>query len=185
MPGILLAEHSPHAQRMGERILREEGYRVVTVTDGDTALLRLQDVRPQLVLADIGLKGYSGLALCEHIKTSAEFRGTRVILTVGALELVDEKAVARVQADGVLRKPFEAGALLELASRFAAAGANQAGTVVDRSEAADRVLRPARAVVVLDPEQVRAAVTVALDAALEPLIDQVTERVLAALTARR
>ena len=39
--------------------------------------------------------------------------------------------------------------------------------------------------VVLDPEQVRAAVTVALDAALEPLIDQVTARVLAALTARR
>ena len=43
MSRILLADHSPHAQRMGERILRDEGYEVATVTDGETALLRLKD----------------------------------------------------------------------------------------------------------------------------------------------
>jgi hypothetical protein len=42
-------------------------------------------------------------------------------------------------------------------------------------------MRPTRSVVVLDPDQVRAAVTVALDEALEPLIDRVTQRVIAAL----
>ncbi len=187
MTGILLAEHSPHAQRMGERILREEGYRVITVSDGETAMLRLQDVKPQLILADIGLKGFSGLAICEHVRSSAELRGTRVVLTVGALEFIDDQAVARVKADGLLRKPFEAGALVEIAARFApiAAPSTGTGTVTDRSDAAERVLRPSRAVVVLDPEQVRAAVTLALDEALELLIDRVTERVLAALTARR
>ena len=185
MAGILLAEHSPHAQRMGERILREEGYRLITVTDGETAMLRLRDVKPQLVLADIGLKGFSGLAICEHIKNSGDFPQTRVVLTVGALELVDEKEVARVKADGVLRKPFEAAALLEIAARFSSLAAGKGGETVDRSDAGERVQRPSRAVVVLDPEQVRAAVTVALDEALEPLIDRVTERVLAALTARK
>ena len=44
MSRILLADDSPHAQRMGERILREEGFEVVTVTDGNTALMRLADV---------------------------------------------------------------------------------------------------------------------------------------------
>ena len=33
---ILLADDSPHAQRMGERILRDEGFEVVSVTDGET-----------------------------------------------------------------------------------------------------------------------------------------------------
>ena len=37
MNRILLADHSPHAQRMGERILRDEGYEVAAVTDGETA----------------------------------------------------------------------------------------------------------------------------------------------------
>ena len=46
MSRILLADDSPHAQRMGERILREEGFEVVSLTDGDTALLRLADVDP-------------------------------------------------------------------------------------------------------------------------------------------
>ena len=40
MNRVLLADDSPHAQRMGERILREEGFEVITVSDGDTAMLR-------------------------------------------------------------------------------------------------------------------------------------------------
>ena len=40
MSRILLADDSPHAQRMGERILREEGFEVVSLTDGDAALWR-------------------------------------------------------------------------------------------------------------------------------------------------
>ena len=43
---ILLADDSPHAQRMGERILREEGYEVVSLTDGRTAAFRMADVDP-------------------------------------------------------------------------------------------------------------------------------------------
>jgi len=35
MSRILLADDSPHAQRMGERILREEGFEVVSLTDGE------------------------------------------------------------------------------------------------------------------------------------------------------
>jgi CheY-like chemotaxis protein len=184
MTRILLAEHSPHAQRMGERILREEGYTVITVSDGETAMLRLKDVKPQLVLADIALKGFTGLEICDFVKTHAPDQGMRVVLTVGALELVDDAAVARVRADGVLRKPFEASALLEMAARFTAAPPRESH-ITDRTESAETVLRPARSVVVLDADQVRAAVTVALDETIEPLIDRVTERVLAALAGRK
>src|SRR5579864_4833139 len=53
MSRILLADDSPHAQRMGERILREEGFEVVSLTDGNTTLLRLDDVDPDLILADV------------------------------------------------------------------------------------------------------------------------------------
>jgi hypothetical protein len=42
-----------------------------------------------------------------------------------------------------------------------------------------------RTVVVVDPEQVRAAVTVALDQSWPVLVDQITEKVLEALSAKR
>ena len=43
MSRILLADESPHAQRMGEQILTEEGFEVVSLTNGETALLRLAE----------------------------------------------------------------------------------------------------------------------------------------------
>jgi CheY-like chemotaxis protein len=60
MSRILLADDSPHAQRMGELILREEGYEVVTITDGATVLLRLPDVDPDLILVDVTMPTKSG-----------------------------------------------------------------------------------------------------------------------------
>ena len=68
MSMILLADDSPHAQRMGERILREEGFSVVSVTDGQTALVRMADVDPDLVIADVFLPGRDGFEICRAIK---------------------------------------------------------------------------------------------------------------------
>jgi len=109
---ILLADDSPHAQRMGERILRDEGYEVVTVSAGDTALARLADVDPDLILADVYLPGKSGYEVCEQVRANPRQRHTRVVLTAGLLEHIDDDWVTRSGADLVLKKPFEASALL-------------------------------------------------------------------------
>jgi CheY-like chemotaxis protein len=112
MSRILLADDSPHAQRMGERILREEGFEVVTVTDGETALVRLPDVDPDLVMADVFLPHRSGYEICQYVKNHPRYRHARVILLAGLLEPVDESEAERVRADAVLKKPFEASALV-------------------------------------------------------------------------
>ena len=107
MSRILLADDSPHAQRMGERILRDEGHEVITVSDGRVALLRLADASPDVIIADISMPEVSGYELCEYVKSHG---GEPVLLTAGAVEPVDEKDVERVKADGLLKKPFEATA---------------------------------------------------------------------------
>jgi len=175
MSRILLADDSPHAQRMGERILRDEGHEVITVSDGAVAMLRLQDAEPDLIIADISMPEVSGYELCDYVKKHG---GAPVFLTAGAVEPVDEKEVDRVRADGILRKPFEASLLLEAIGRFGN------GSRRKRAEAApaQRPAAPPRAVVVIDPDQVRAAVTVALDAAMPAMIDEITAKVLDAFS---
>ena len=96
MSRILLADDSPHAQRMGERILREEGFEVVTVTDGETALIRLSDVDPDLVMADVFLPHKTGYEICRHVKTDPRHRHARVVLLAGLLEPVDEAEAQKV-----------------------------------------------------------------------------------------
>ena len=150
MSRILLVDDSPHAQRMGERILSEEGYEVVTVSNADSALIRLDDVDPDVVLADTVMPGRTGYEICQYLKMSPRHRHVRVILTAGVMETLDEAAVARVEADATLRKPFEASALLAAVKPLAEAAAQdraavracEPGAGAARSAAADgRALR--------------------------------------------
>lgn len=83
--------------------------------------------------------------------------------------------MARVHADGVLKKPFEATLLLAAIGRFTGA-ASKAPRDVPKNAGAPR------SVVVIDPEQVRAAVTVALDAAMPAMVEEISSKVLSALT---
>lgn len=95
MSRILLADDSPHAQRMGERILREEGFEVVSITDGETAILRLSDADPDVILTDVFLPGKSGFDLCRYVKNHPKHRHVRVVMTAGLLEPFDEQEAAR------------------------------------------------------------------------------------------
>ena len=188
MSRILLVDDSPHAQRMGERILSEEGYEVVTVSNADSALIRLDDVDPDLVLADTVMPGRTGYEICQYLKMSPRHKHVRVILTAGVMETLDEAAVARVEADATLRKPFEASALIaavkplaELAAQARAELAPSAAGSAPRKQA----VSAAPFVAVIDEEQVRAAVTVALDASMAIMVDEIARRVTAALATKK
>ncbi|HYW44411.1 MAG TPA: response regulator [Bryobacteraceae bacterium] len=192
MSRILLVDDSPHAQRMGERILSEEGYEVVTVSNADSALIRLDDVDPDVVLADTVMPGRTGYEICQYLKMSPRHRHVRVILTAGVLEPLDESQTRRVEADGTLKKPFEASALLAavkpLAEAAAAARAEIQGSgAAGQGSGTEAPPSPnvAPFVAVVDAEQIRAAVTVALDAAMESMVGEITRRVLVALTPKK
>ncbi|MGA2737337.1 MAG: response regulator [Bryobacteraceae bacterium] len=189
MPRILLADDSPHAQRMGEQILTEEGFEVVTVSDGDSALLRLEDVDPDLVLAAVGLAHRSGYEICQYVKLSPRHKHVRVILAAGVRDPIDETEARRAQADGSVQKPFQASVLLgvvkpllEMAVKERGLGPAPAAGVGAKS--VKRAAPKSSTVALIDPERVQAAVTVALDACLPGIIEEITEKVLIALSAR-
>lgn len=190
MNRVLLADDSPNAQRMGERILREEGFEVVSVTDGETAFVRLLDVLPDVILADAYLPTRSGFELCRYIKSQPSLRHIGVVLTAGVLEPFDEAEARASGCDAVLRKPFEASSVVETikplveASRFARGlfGAH----MVDQQAAVDSAVAQAVAderakPPAIDTERVRAAITLALDASFPRMVEEITERVLVAL----
>jgi CheY-like chemotaxis protein len=187
MSTILLADDSPHAQRMGERILREEGFEVWCVADEATALERLAVANPDLVIADVFLPGGGGLELCRRIKKT--HRHMRVILTAGLLEPLDEEDARSAGCDAVLRKPFEASVVIGVIRPLVQEGKLARGLFAEALEAApgapvsDAPVTPAAAAppTAPDPERIQAAITLALDAALPHLVREITEKVLVAL----
>ena len=192
MSVILLADDSPHAQRMGERILSEEGYQVVTLTDGQAAAERLLSIDPDVVIADVFLPGRSGFDLCRHIKTN--YRYMRVILTAGMLETLDEDEAKRAGCDAILKKPFEASVIMETIRPLVEEAQLARGLFAEDLAAAQPAPQPTApqptpvtgasplsGSALADPERVQAAITLALQAALPALVRDITEKVLVAL----
>jgi CheY-like chemotaxis protein len=117
---ILLADDSITIQKVVNLTFSDEGIDVVTVGNGELALRKLNDVRPDIVLADIYMPGKNGYEVCEYIKTNSQFSQIPVLLLVGAFEPFDQAEALRVKADGHLTKPFESRALIATVTRLLA-----------------------------------------------------------------
>ena len=133
----------------------------------------------------------------------------RVVLTAGLLEPFDEDEAKRAGCDAILKKPFEASKVVStidplvkeaqlarglFADVIASAPPAEPGlppappkyggatSTITREAAAHAPGVPAPAPApAIDAERVRAAITLALDAALPSMIQEITERVLIAL----
>jgi len=109
---ILLADDSVTAQNMGRKILTDAGYDVITVNNGSAALKKIAEGKPDLIVLDVYMPGYSGLEVCQRIKENRETARIPILLTVGKLEPFKPEEARRARADAFVVKPFEASELL-------------------------------------------------------------------------
>ena len=172
MSRILLADDSPQALRLAEGILKGEGIEVVSVTDGFIALRRLPDVKPDILLSDVYLTGQTAFDLARFVRSQPEYGFVRIIFAAGPADEFNEQDARNAGANVILRKPFEASALL--------------GAVREQLTESKRLQgAPQPGYSATDRHSIRAAVTLALDRAMPAMIEELTEQVLLALAPRR
>jgi CheY-like chemotaxis protein len=103
---ILVADDNSNIQKMVGLALKDQGIDVVAVGNGEAAVRKISDIRPDLVLADVFMPVRNGYEVCQYVKTDPSLAHIPVILLVGAFDPLDEQEAQRVGADGVLKKPF-------------------------------------------------------------------------------
>src|SRR3979490_324642 len=103
---------------MGRKILADAGYEVIAVNNGSAALKKIAELKPDLIVLDVYMPGYSGLEVCQRVKASPDPSRTPVLLTVGKLEPFKPEEAKRVRAEGFIVKPFEASELLSALSKL-------------------------------------------------------------------
>ena len=113
MATLLLADDSVTIQRVIELTFADEGVRVIAVGDGETAIARFEQERPDIVLADVGMPGVDGYQVARHVKQSPASAEVPVLLLTGAFEPIDEARARETGCDGVLVKPFEPRQLIK------------------------------------------------------------------------
>lgn len=177
MNRILLADDSPQALRLAEQILSTGEYQVVSVTDGATALHRLMEFDPDLLLCDVYLPTRNAFDLARFIKAQPLLKRVRIVFAAGPTDRFDEQDARNAGADAILHKPFEATSLLITIEPLlrAALAEREAAVPEAASDDSNRFER----------DTVRAAVTLALESAMPILINELTDRVLLAVSQRR
>jgi CheY-like chemotaxis protein len=91
---------------------------VITVNNGSAALKKIAELKPDLIVLDVYMPGYSGLEVCQRLKEAQETSRVPVLLTVGKLEPFKPEEAKRARADGFIVKPFEASELLSALSKL-------------------------------------------------------------------
>jgi CheY-like chemotaxis protein len=111
---ILLADDSPTIQRLVANTFADVDVEIVSVSNGEAAIRKFEEIHPHVVLADIYMPGKNGYEVCAHVRQHPTVGSTPVILLVGAFDAFDEEKAKGIGATANITKPFEPQALVSL-----------------------------------------------------------------------
>jgi two-component system, OmpR family, response regulator MprA len=114
-PSVLVVEDDAPVRRMLERTLSAEGYTVVAVPDGGTALARVEAEAPDAIVLDVAMPGIDGLTVARRLRSQGVL--TPILMLTARDGVRDRVAGLDAGADDYLVKPF---ALSELTARVRA-----------------------------------------------------------------
>jgi DNA-binding response OmpR family regulator len=100
---ILVVEDEPRIAQIAVDYLRHAGFAVVTAADGDAALARWREQRPDLVVLDLKLPRVDGIDVARSIRRESD---VPIIMVTARVEEADRLLGLGIGADDYMTKPF-------------------------------------------------------------------------------
>jgi two-component system, cell cycle response regulator DivK len=127
MPKILIIEDTENNRVLLSRRLKPRGYDVIMAEDAESGLSLAVEVKPDLVLMDVGLPGMNGWEATQMLKANPLLAQVPVIaLTAHAMD-GDRQKAAQAGCDDYEIKPIDFPRLIEKIERLVGRGSPQAG----------------------------------------------------------
>lgn len=121
---VLVVDDSPTIRRILGLTLERAGYRVIAEANGQSALDRLKDLVPRVVLLDIAMPDLDGYEVCKRIKQDPRTTAVPVIMLSGKGAFFDKVKGHMAGATEYLTKPFETPEVLAVVTAHCQAEAN-------------------------------------------------------------
>ncbi|NCQ23516.1 MAG: phosphate regulon transcriptional regulatory protein PhoB [Rhodobacteraceae bacterium CG17_big_fil_post_rev_8_21_14_2_50_63_15] len=116
-PTVLLVEDEPAQREVLGYNLEADGFRVLTASNGEEALLMVSEMAPDIIVLDWMMPNVSGIEVCRQLKTRSETRAIPIIMLSARSEEVDRVRGLEIGADDYVIKPYS---LVELMARVRA-----------------------------------------------------------------
>jgi CheY-like chemotaxis protein len=113
MINVLIAEDNPVNRELLREILENRGYTVTEAGDGQDALTLVDEIRPDILLLDIGMPVLDGYAVAKRLRENPKTAALPILAITAYAMQGDREKILQSGFDGYLSKPIDAGALAE------------------------------------------------------------------------
>ena len=110
---ILIADDEPNIVVSLEFLMRQRGYEVKVVQNGEEALRAVAEFGPDLVLLDVMMPRMSGYDLCQRVRENPAWHGIKIVMLSAKGRDIEVKKGIAVGADAYVTKPFATKDLIE------------------------------------------------------------------------
>lgn len=100
---ILVVDDEQRIIDLAKMYLEQDGYRVMSATDGVNALSKILNDKPNLVVLDLMLPGMDGLEVCRRVRAESD---VPIIMLTARSDDIDKIVGLELGADDYLTKPF-------------------------------------------------------------------------------
>ncbi|MCF2904280.1 response regulator [Octadecabacter sp. CECT 8868] len=110
---VLLIEDEPNIIEAVSYILSRDGWTVHTHSDGETAIEKVMQGVPDLIILDVMLPGRSGYDILRDLRAAAETKDTPVMMLTARGQAKDRELAIGLGATQFMTKPFSNAEVLE------------------------------------------------------------------------
>ena len=108
MPGrkILVVDDEPNVVRTLTFVLKKEGYDVASAGDGEEAMLKISESKPDLMFLDVMMPKKNGYEVCQELKGDSNSSDIHIVMLSAKGQEADKEKALTLGADEFMTKPF-------------------------------------------------------------------------------
>ncbi len=110
---ILIVDDEPFILRTLTLVLKKQGYDTITATDGEEALLKIHEEKPDLVFLDVTMPHKDGYEVCRQVRANPESGNPYIIMLTARGQETDKEKGLRLGVNEFMTKPFSPSRVIE------------------------------------------------------------------------
>jgi CheY-like chemotaxis protein len=110
---ILVVDDEPNVIRTLTFVLKKEGYDVSSAGNGEEAITRVHESKPNLMFLDIMMPKKNGYEVCQELKNDSELNDIYVVMLSAKGQEADKEKAITLGADEFITKPFSPVGIVE------------------------------------------------------------------------
>lgn len=122
MPNILIVDDDPIMRKLLLQTIldpfEEKGVELTTAENGETAIEKIRDEKPKIVVLDVMMPKMNGFEVCDIVKKDPKLKDTYIIILTAKAQAADRQKASDIGVDCYVTKPFNPDELVKKVSEI-------------------------------------------------------------------